>query len=221
MRIQRGGRRAYAFPDDWEQPITKCGFSKSESNKGYQVRVSAGGKQLYVALAITQDEAAALYDLALWKLAPKLSKRPTPNFPEDFPFLNQAQVDRDCPRLNQLYADTPFLKSTDEFIDEAALRAAALAGPAKRRCSRAMSQYDDFVRDLRRNRIALVEMRNKLELSQLKLPWLRKLAEAPVVVTGIDDALKRIEEHFKLAESSLENQRPYYEKQSIDNPLPE
>src|SRR6185369_16323556 len=88
-----GAKKDRPYPIDWHERTLWRGFARNELNRQYIVRVSAQGKQHFVAMADCQEQAAMLYDLALWKLAPKLTRKLKLNFPDDFSFITQEKVD--------------------------------------------------------------------------------------------------------------------------------
>lgn len=204
--------KALAFPDDWEQTIVHRGFSRVPTNKAYAVRLSVGGKQVFVSSEITQKDAGKTYDIALWKLCPKIGRKPEPNFPDEFEFITQDMVDRVCPRLNKLYAEAPYLELSDESIPEDKLRERQLTGQSRRRAPVALLGYNEYILDVRRQRSNLLALRVKLEAGSIQLENLHKLAEVTSVLSQIQLLLGSTEEQIKKLEASLESQRPYYQK---------
>ena len=126
-----------------------------------------------------------LYDLALWKLAAFLSRKPKPNFPATFANITQADVDRLCPNLNQVYAEVAAIARLDESLTERERREAALTrstGPLAPQLSTAEVEKD-YVRFCKRVEVSrsaatlngLRAMQAKAELNFAKLPAIDRL----------------------------------------------
>ncbi len=201
-----------AFPADWEQPITARGVTRNPAQKCYNVRISVAGKQMHVACSASQGFAAYLYDLALWKLCPKMAKKPEPNGADDFRFASQHRVDQFCPRLNKLYERAPFLRVGDGMVTEEALREFALNGRNVVASSDEMEDYDKAVEFLRRAVVEVSDIEVKLANRMSRLTRLHKLAEAPLLRNKLKDALDTAQNEFGWLRESLERQRAYYQK---------
>lgn len=119
-------QRADGMPADWDNEITFRGVSRATASGHYVVKLTVSGTQFFLGNAYSQKTAAKLYDYAVWKFAGKMSRAMRVNFPESFSDITQADIDRDCPRLNELYLKIPFVSASDSAIAESELRAARL-----------------------------------------------------------------------------------------------
>jgi hypothetical protein len=205
-------------PHDWDDPVIHRGFSKLVGG-GYSVRLSVGGKQLNIGIRYSQADAAALYDLAVWKFAPKMSRKPKLNFPDEFEFTNQDMVDRECPRLNELYLETPYLSLRDEAIAEShgveSLRLRALKGEVAAP-TRNLSSFNSALSHLKSLRGHLLVASGELESQRFGLAYLHKLSKADGLWQDMTAELGDLCARIQQIESSMEEQRAYYQKLADD-----
>jgi hypothetical protein len=177
----------------------------------YDVRLSVAGKQHHIACASTQPEGAKLYDLALWKLGPKMTRKLEPNFLDDFSFITQDMVDRLCPRLNALYEDLPFASLADESRDENDLREERLSGKAAT-LQRGLADYNDVLLFLKRGRVGLLELSRKWGSRRLKLRYIHKLPAVQSEMETMESLIENAIESVQKVEGLMESQRAYYQK---------
>ncbi len=199
------------FPADWHQPITARGVTKNNQARCYNVRINVQGKQLHVATSSSQSDAAYLYDLALWKLCPKMRAKLEPNDPEVFSFLSQSKIDNHCSRLNKLYASVPFLQYRDECRPEEELRNEA-QGREPRDAGDGMADYDKAVAFLSRTVVELADLEVKLANRMSKVTKLHKLAHGKEGYSDTEFDLGCARRRFEALKESMQRQRPYYQK---------
>ena len=201
------------FPADWDNSPIPNGVTKNVAARCYNVRISVAGKQLHVATSSHQSIAANLYDLALWKLCPKMTKHLEPNYPEYFSLVTQRSVESNCPRLNKLYARLPFVREGDRNLDEDTLRELVLAGRNQpEQTDSQMHDYDKTIEFLRRAVVELADIEVKLANRTSKITKLNKLAEAPIIHSDLRSFLGQVRRHTERFGLSLERQRIYYQK---------
>lgn len=202
------------FPADWDEPIRFRGYSRNTVNKSWMVRLGINGKQEFIGLANSQEQAARLYDLALWRLAPKLRQRIKPNFPDDFTFINHDKVTRTCPRLDKIFFSLPYVRTDDDRRDEDELRTALLAG-SRSDCHSfcpAVANFEHNIIELKKLRTRLEGFAVNLELAELKTPLFHKLAVAPVLWGEVQASLRQTAGMIERLEASMEHQREYFVK---------
>jgi len=199
-------------PRDWAEPISGHGYSRNEAQKFYLVRLTVQGKQHFISCEYCQDDAAKAYDLALWKMAPKMTRVLKPNDKTSFEFITQAEVDRFCPRINELYETLPFLTSEDEELTEEVLRNRSLHRRYDERVAPGLNDFQDALFYLKRFRITVVEASARLFVERSKLPYLHKLPEASRLWSLLIADVTQAEARLMTLEQSLEAQRAYYLK---------
>jgi len=199
-------------PKDWDEPIRGHGYSRNEAQKFYFVRLTVQGKQQFISCEYCQDDAAKAYDLALWKLAPKMTRVAKPNDREGFRSITQADVDSFCPKLNELYAATPFLELAHEAIPEDVLREEALERSHDEKQPSGLKDYQKVLLHLKRVRVMLVATSTRLSVERLKLPYFHKLAEAPAGWVNVEADIEQTVTRLKTLIESMEAQRAYYLK---------
>lgn len=197
-------------PKDWDQPDVGHGYSRHNKLKHYVVRLSVAGKQHCIGVAYSQERARRLYDLAVWKLAPKATRKLKPNDVEAFGFITQEAIDRECPRLNKIFKLVPALADTDESEQE--LRERVLSGRVKQVSTRGLAEYNSAILFLRGFRAEIMQQQRRSALRRLKLPFLPKLAQAGGLWNTLDENLRGLEGNLLELEQSLESQRAYYQK---------
>lgn len=211
--------RDTGLPLDWDDEVLHRGFSKLVGG-GYSVRISVGGKQLNIGIRYSQADAAALYDLACWKFAPKMSRKPKLNFPEEFEYTSQDMVDREHPRLNALYLETPFLSLRDEAIansgDEESLRLRAFKGEVAAP-TRNLSAFNAALAMLKGLRGSMLTHQATLTRERMGLAYLHKLSQTDTLWNALVDDLGDMGARIQAVEQSMETQRAFYQKLA-DNP---
>lgn len=210
----------FKFPSDWDERITMRGFSRAPASKGYLVRITIAGRQQHVASAHSQEEAARLYDLAQWYLAPKIARKPEPNYPDDFEFITREKVERECPNIISIFNRSPYLSIAEEGVSDDELRSRRIAGQSSSLVPKGLAQYNDAVMNLRRQRGSIANLSGILGLTKLRLPLVQKLAQVPTLWDNVIKQLGDVELTMKVLEESLEAQRAYYQGLAArgDNP---
>lgn len=216
-RIAKEVQRDTNLPLDWAEPIVLSGFSRNRGYARYDVRISVGGVQHYVGTAYSQKSAALLYDMALWRICPKLAKLRQPNFPREFYGLTQGQVDEALPGIGKFYDRVPHLSEEDKGRTDDELRArwlSDLRAPTKQETT-PFDPYRNLLQYLKALSLRQRELMLQLERRREKVRRLEVLPSALVAydqVLAASATLTRAQE--QLAES-LANQKDYYEKEII------
>lgn len=198
------------LPADWAMQTGWHGFARNKRATGYDVRISVGGRQLHVGTCRTQYDAARLYDLAAWKLCPKISRRVKPNDETFFSAITDEVVQREAPNLVDIYARLGFLNVDDGGKSESELRARHLeqTGTAARTPEQ---DYDHAVASIQRAQAELLELRQVLNRRTLKLGRaFKKLAGAPALLNSAFDQLAETARVMDAAQASMTLQREYY-----------
>lgn len=204
--------RPISKPDDWDEPITYRGFSRSNLGQRYDVRLTLGGKQTHIASCYSQVEAAKAYDMALWLFGPKMGRRLQPNFPDEFGFINRDMIARELPRLLKVYDVMPFRHSDDESVDEDALRDRLLKGTFERTPTHGLADYNQFVDSLKRLRMLIENENIKLHKRKSALPLIHKLGVIPSRFEAVVLQLAATIDQTQELEKLLETNRSYYQK---------
>lgn len=199
------------MPVDWDTPITLRGFSQHARSKAYAVRLSVAGKQHCIGYRHTQKESAELYDLALWKLAPKMDRRIQPNFPDEFQYITAVKVDAECPKLNELYESLPFQLPGDEALDEEDLRDRSFSARGKARMQ-GVTRYDATHEAVRRHRagLALPLLKFEAQHEALLFERLRKVPAVNNLMQEAAAAARRYVELLTQLEAAMAANRAYY-----------
>ena len=203
------------FPLDWSSDIVWRGMARVNTSKCYNVRLSVQGRQHFLTSAWSQHSAASLYDLALWKLCPKIGRKFVPNFPDDFDSICQLDVDAELPTLNELFASIPFLTVEDERLGEAALRARILnqqPSPSQMLKTRGNRQFVDSMYEYKKFRATIEMGLVKVQQSRSELIALHKLPAIVELCQSVESALRQSVEQSKQLEELMEKSATYYGK---------
>lgn len=202
-------------PTDWHQDITFSGITRSKRMKAYVVRLTVAGSQLFIGQAYSQTIAARLYDLALWKFAAKFLRPMHVNFPDEFPHITQEVIDRDCPRLNELYQTTPFLRLADEQVEESELRHARIANgfiaPNDFKSATTRNVYTTILLRHKRRRVEVTDLFTGVERDRLRLK-LNKLPDLESKFREVETVLAAASKKLLALEGAMESQQEYYER---------
>ena len=203
------------WPKDWKQPIQWRGISHNVTNRRYLVRVGANSRQYSIAAVCSQHYGASLYDLALWKLCPKLGRRIKPNFPESFDEICQLDVDEQCPRLNSLFAELPWLSMADESLGEAGVRARILnlnPLPSIQQRDRTNRQFLDCMYNRKKFRALIETELIHSESERSTLAMIHKLPAIVELFQSLEESLRESAGLSKQLEELMEKSATYYSK---------
>lgn len=203
------------LPKDWGQDIVWRGMARVNASKCYNVRLSVQGTQHFITSAWSQHSAASLYDLALWKLCPKIGRKFSPNFPDDFDGICQLDVDAECPSLNALFDAIPFLTTDDEKLGESALRARILnrePSPSQMLKTRSNRQFVDALIAMKKVSAQLMTVQKEAETRRLSLVALHKLPAIVELFQSVESSLRHTVEQNKQLEELMEKSAGYYSK---------
>jgi hypothetical protein len=198
------------LPADWALQTGWHGYARNKRATGYDVRISVGGRQVHVGVRHSQSEAARLYDLAAWKLCPKISRRVKPNDETFFSAITDELVQKEAPNLLEIYARLGFLNMDDGGKSEAELRARHLeqTGTAART---AEQDYDFAVASVQRGQVEVLELAQTLSRRTAKLGRaFRKLAGAPNMLRTALTELEQVARSLDMVQYSMKTQREYY-----------
>ncbi len=98
------------------------GISYHRTRRYWVVRLSLNGEQRIVeTTTVSEEEAAKMYDMALWRLLAWSSPYAFPNFPDDFPAIQLSDVQKKCPNVIKIYyelcdLDTKFNRDPNEKL---------------------------------------------------------------------------------------------------------
>jgi len=203
------------FPLDWSSDIVWRGMARVNTSKCYNVRLSVQGRQHFLTSAWSQHSAASLYDLALWKLCPKIGRKFVPNFPDDFDSICQLDVDAELPTLNELFASIPFLTAEDERLGEAALRARILnlePSPSQMLKTRGNRQFVDVMFQVKKFRAAVESGMVDIQHSRSCLAALHKLPAIVELFQSAEASIREFVNTSKQIEELMEKSATYYSK---------
>lgn len=218
-RIENEVERDTNLPKDWAQPIVLSGFYRNMQHSRYDVKITVAGVQRYVGTAYSHQSAAQLYDLALWRLCPKLGKLRRPNFPEAFQQITQEQIDNLVPGLNVLYRHLGYVNVGDENVGDDKLREQWFANLDRRFeevRSAERNRTDHFANLLhyvKASEIRQRELLRRLQALRSKVPRLSILPSAVAGFNKLTDTLVTgISAHGEFG-AALDTQKEYYEKE--------
>lgn len=197
------------FPLDWNNEIQLKGFSRNKANKSYVSKISVAHRQWYLGETHSQRNAAQLYDLAVWKFAPKMTRHLRPNFPEDFSFITQEFVTRAVPRLDRLYDMIPFLQPDDASVPEETLRERALNRKTVTK-PKGLGPIDELLLRNRASRSHIESEGAALLKMRGRMPLISKIPEVQASFQKVLSLIAQLSDAVGETEAALLRNRQYY-----------